>query len=85
MTMRNTFAAGRLRAALLVILGGVATAQIQDEITALELINSDTNNMVVDLVNGMVIDLSALGLTKPSFSVNTVTSNVFDDINSIRF
>ena len=52
-------------------------------ILALELINTETDEKVIDLFEGAVVDVESLGLSAPSFSVNAVTTD--EGIGSVEF
>lgn len=58
----------------------VSSAQ---EITSLILIDSGTNEPVVTLTDGAVIDIRALGFEEPSFNIEALTSP--DSVGSVRF
>jgi len=56
-----------------------------DGVTALRLIDSTTNLPLVDLTNGAVVDLAALGKTEPSFNIEALVSSEFEVIGSVKF
>jgi len=53
------------------------------EIASLTLINSSTNEPVVELTDGAVIDIRALGFEEPSFNIEALTSSA--SVGSVRF
>ena len=55
------------------------------QIAKLQLINADTNNAITDLVDGAVIELSALGMTDPFFNIEAVVSEGNNRVGSVRF
>ena len=49
------------------------------------LIDSGTNQPIMDLRNGTVVALAALGLSAPRFNVEAVVSNIFGNTRSVKF
>jgi len=56
-----------------------------DSITVLKLVDSLTNEEVMDLFNDTEVVLSALGYTDPTFNIQAVTSTTAGDIKSVKF
>jgi hypothetical protein len=63
--------------------GGRPRRRFNGAVVALSLINSNTNQAIVNLTNNQVIALDEIGLSAPAFSIQAWTSNV--GIESVVF